>query len=85
MGKTKLTLYVDEEVSQKAKKISKLTGKSISSLVSDFLNNLDLSNHDFKVSEKVSRWQGIASSDKSYKKLRDEVFEEKLKNYEDTD
>jgi len=68
MSKTKLTLCVDKKVSDKAKKISRITGKSIS---------------NFKISEKVSRWAGIAESDKDYKELRDEVIYGKIKKYED--
>ena len=81
MAKTKLTLYVDKDISKKAKKISKITGKSISSIVSDFIYRQDLENSDYVISEKVEKWVGIAGSkpDESYKKLRDQAFEEKLK------
>lgn len=85
MSKTKLTLYVDKEVSDKAKKISRITGKSISKLVTDFFNKHDLESSNFKISEKVSRWAGIAESDKDYKELRDEVIYGKIKKYEDSD
>jgi len=85
MSKTKLTLYIDKEVSDKAKKISRISGKSISKLVTDFLNKQDLENNSFKISEKVSRWAGIAVSNKDYKELRDEVIDEKIKKYEDSD
>jgi len=85
MSKTKLTLYIDKEVSDKAKKISRISGKSISKLVTDFLNKQDLENNSFKISEKVSRWAGIAVSNKDYKELRDEVINEKIKKYEDSD
>lgn len=68
MSKTKLTLYIDKKVRDKAKKISRITGKSIP---------------NFKISEKVSHWVGIAESDKDYKELRDEVIYEKTKKYED--
>ena len=85
MSKTKLTLYIDKEVSDKAKKISRISGKSISKLVTDFLNKQDLENNSFKISEKVSRWAGIAVSNKDYKELRDEVINEKIKKYEDPD
>ena len=84
MSKTKLTLYVDKEVSERAKKISRITGKSVSNIVTDFINKQDLKINDFKISEKVSKWAGFAKSDKDYKELRDEVVEDKVKKYEDT-
>jgi hypothetical protein len=84
MSKTKLTLYVDKEVSERAKKISKITGKSISNIVTDFINKQDLNINDFRISEKVSKWAGFAKSDKDYKELRDEVIKDKIKKYEDT-
>jgi len=86
MSKTKLTLYVDKDISDKAKKISKITGKSISGIISDFIYKQDLENNNYMISEKVEKWVGIANSreDKSYKKLRDKIYEEKLKKYEGT-
>jgi len=84
MGKTKLTLYVNKEISEKAKKISKITGRSISSLVSEFICKQDINNNNLKISEKVSRWIGVAKSEESYKELRDKTYEEKLKKYEDS-
>ena len=93
MSKTKLTLYVDKEISEKAKRISKITGKSISGIVSDFIYKQDLNlknttNH--MVSEKVEKWIGVSNTkavkpDESYKELRDKMYEEKLKKYENTD
>jgi len=86
MNKTKLTLYVDKEISEKAKKISKITGKSISNIVSDFIYKQYLESNNFEISEKVEKWIGIANSKagESYKKLRDRIYEEKLKKYEGT-
>jgi hypothetical protein len=85
ISKTKLTLYIDKEVIERAKRISKVMGKSISNLVTDFINEQYLITRDFKISEKVSKWTGFASSDKEYKELRDEVMEDKMERYEDTD
>jgi hypothetical protein len=85
MSKTKLTLYIDKEVIERAKKMSKIMGKSISNLVTDFINEQYAVTQDFKISEKVSKWTGFASSDKGYKELRDEVIKDKLVRYEDSD
>jgi hypothetical protein len=85
MSKTKLTLYIDKEVIERAKKMSKIMGKSISNLVTDFINEQYPVGRDFKISEKVSKWAGFASSDKEYKELRDEVIEDKIERYEDSD
>lgn len=38
---TKLTLRIDEKVIEKAKRISRKRGKSISKMVSDFIQNED--------------------------------------------
>jgi len=86
MSKTKLTLYVDKEVSEKAKRLSKISGKSISSIISDFIYRQKLENNDFKISEKVKKWVGIADAKekKEYKELRDIIFKEKIKKYEST-
>lgn len=66
------------------KKISRITGKSISNIVTDFINEQDLDMNNFQISEKVSKWAGFAKSDKDYKQLRDEVIEDKIKKYENT-
>ena len=84
MRKTKLTLYIDKEVIDRAKKMSKIMGKSISNLVTDFVNEQYPVKQDFKISEKVSKWSGFASSDKDYKELRDEVMKDKMDRYEDS-
>jgi hypothetical protein len=65
--------------------MSKIMGKSISNLVTDFINEQYPVNQEFKISEKVSKWAGFASSDKDYKELRDEVIKDKLERYEDSD
>jgi len=85
MSKTKLTLYIDTEVIDRAKRMSKIMGKSISGLVTDYINEQYSISNDFKISEKVSKWAGFANSDKGYRQLRDEVIEDKMERYEGTD
>ena len=65
-------------------KISRMTGKSISSIITEFINKQDSAINDFRISEKVSKWAGFAKSEKEYKELRDEVMEDKIKKYENT-
>jgi len=81
--KTKLTLYVDEEISKRAKTISRIRGISISKMFTDMVNRQDIRNDDIRISEKVNRWIGIAESAKDYKSLREEIIKEKQKRYED--
>lgn len=86
MAKTKLTLYVEKDISEKAKKLSEISGKSISNIVSDYIYRQDLERNDFKVSDKVKKWIGVADTETKdhYKILRDKTYEEKLKKYEST-
>lgn len=83
MKKIKLTLSIDEELIKKARAISKIKDTSISSMFSEYIESKDSDNHNSKISEKVSRWIGIAKSEKSYKELRDEKFNDELNKYED--
>ncbi len=78
MTKTKLTLYVDKSISKKAKKISNISGKSISSMVSDYFNYKEEQFLKYKISESVNKWIGIAKTDKTYKELRDELISDKI-------
>ncbi len=86
MAKIKLTLYVEKDISQKAKKLSEISGKSISNIVSDYIYIQDLERNDFKISDKVKKWIGVANIEvkDDYKILRDKTYEQKLKKYEGT-
>jgi hypothetical protein len=86
VAKTKLTLYVEKDISEKAKKLSEISGKSISNIVSDYIYSQDLERNDFKISDKVKRWIGVAETEVKdhYKVLRDKIYDEKLKKYEST-
>ena len=78
MTKTKLTLYVDKSISKKAKKISNISGKSISSMVSDYFNYKEEQLLKYEISESVNKWIGIAKTDKTYKELKDELISDKI-------
>ena len=78
MTKTKLTLYVDKNISKKAKKISNISGKSISSMVSDYFNYKEEQFLKYKISESVNKWIGIAKTDKTYKELKGELISDKI-------
>lgn len=86
MAKTKLTLYVEKDISEKAKKLSEISGKSISNIVSDYIYSQDLERNDFKISDKIKKWIGVAETEVKdhYKVLRDKIYDEKLKKYEST-
>jgi hypothetical protein len=78
MVKTKLTLYVDKNISEKAKIISDISGKSISAMVSEYFNYKEEEFLKHKISESTTKWIGIAKTDKTYKELRDESISDKI-------
>ncbi len=82
MSKAKLTLYVDEDVARIAHKRAKLTGKSISGMVKEYFMQKEREARAEDISPSVSKWTGILKTKKSYKKLRDEHIDQKLKKYE---
>ncbi|MCL4385586.1 MAG: DUF6364 family protein [Actinobacteria bacterium] len=82
MPKTKLTLYVDKETVDLAKKISAYKGKSISEMVSSYLNSEASKINNLKVSDAVSKWIGVVKTDKTYKELKEEIITEKIEKYE---
>ena len=82
MTKTKLTLYVDKETSELAKKIAAYKGKSVSELVSGYFTSEAYKINDLGISDSVSKWIGIIETDKTYKELKEEITTEKIKKYE---
>lgn len=78
LRKTKLTLYIDEDVSMKAKKVAQFAGKSISVMVKDYFNQKESEIVRFKISEPVSKWVGLLETSKSYKELRNEIMNDKI-------
>ena len=82
MAKTKLTLYVDKETSELAKKIAAYKGKSVSELVSGYFTSEAYKINDLGISDSVSKWIGIIETDKTYRELKEEITTEKIKKYE---
>ena len=82
MASKKLTLYVDEEISDLAKKVSRQSGKSVSSLVKDFILAKARKSEKLELPKSVSRWIGAVESEKTYKELREELTGDRLKKYE---
>ena len=82
MAKTKLTLYVDKETSELAKKIAAYKDKSVSELVSGYFTAEAYKINDLRISDSVSKWIGIIETDKTYKELKEEITTEKIKKYE---
>ena len=82
MTKTKLTLYVDKETSELAKKIAAYKGKSVSELVSSYFTSEAYKINDLRIADSVSKWIGIIETDKTYKELKEEITTEKIKKYE---
>jgi len=85
MSKAKLTLYVDEDIAKLAHKTAKLTGKSISNMVKEFFVQKGKEARTEDVSPSVSKWIGTLRTKKTYKKLRDEHIDSRLKKYESAD
>lgn len=83
MAKSKLTLYMPEEISKLAHRKAKLSGKSISNMVKEFFIKEEKKAKSIEISPSVSKWIGVLETGKSYKALRDEQIEAKLQKYED--
>lgn len=84
MAKAKLTLYMDENITKLAHKTAKLSGKSISTLVKEYIVQKTKKVWSGEISPSVSRWIGILKTKKSYEKLRDEHIASRLQKYENT-
>ncbi|MEI7616930.1 MAG: DUF6364 family protein [Actinomycetota bacterium] len=82
MTKTKLTLYVDKETSELAKKIAAYKGTSVSELVSGYFTSEACKINDLKISDSIFRWIGVIETNKTYKELKEEIITEKIKKYE---
>jgi len=85
MAKAKLTLYVDEKTSKLAHKTARLSGKSISTIVKEYFMNKQKEIRSKEISDSVSKWIGILDTKKTYKELRDEHIESRLRRYEGLD
>lgn len=85
MPKAKLTLYIDENISKLAHKTAKLAGESISNMVKEYFIQKEKALRSKEISPAVSKWIGILQTRKSYKKLRDEYIDSRLKKYEGID
>ncbi len=87
MSKTKLTLYIDEEINKLAHRRAKLSGKSISTLVREYFVQKEKEIKSKEISDKVANWIGILDIkiNKSYKELREDHINSRLKRYEDID
>lgn len=82
MSKKKLTLYIDEETGKLAKKTSKLSGKSISVLVEDFFKSKGQVQSEIEIDDAIHKWIGILKENRTYKELREDRLDERLKRYE---
>ncbi len=71
---TKLTLQVDKSVIERAKKYAAETGRSLSEIIENYLNNLTESNAKQKISPKLKKIVGAV-------KLPDKFDEKKTLQY----
>ena len=81
MGKAKLTLYLDEKIIRMAKKIAKLSEKSISALVQSFFLKQAKSIKNSEIDTDIANWIGILDTEKEYKELRDSYIKENIEKY----
>ena len=82
---------VDEKKFQKAlgyvcielaKKIAKLSEKSISALVGSFFLKEAKGIKNFEIDPEIANWVGILDTEKEYKELRDSYIKENIEKYE---
>ncbi len=85
MTKAKLTLYVDEDVSELAHKTAKLSGQSISRLVQNFFLRKGRMMRETEISPSISAVAGTLRTKKTYSELRDELVQARLDKYEGLD
>lgn len=84
MSKTKLTLYIEEEIGRIAHKTARLSGKSISNMVGDYFVKKSKMAAEPEISPAIADWVGILHTKKTYRKLRDDLISARLKKYENT-
>ena len=82
MSKTKLTLYIDEDINKLAHRRAKLSGKSISTLVKEYFVQKEKEIRSQEIADAVTNWIGILDIQKTYKELREEHIISRLKRYE---
>lgn len=82
MSKTKLTLYIDEDINKLAHRRAKLSGKSISTLVKEYFVQKEKEIRSQEISDAVANWIGILDIQKTYKELREDHINSRLKRYE---
>lgn len=82
MPKEKLTLYVDEDLSDLAHRIAKSSGKSISGMVEEYFNRRGEDWKDTEVSATISKWVGLLKTKKTYRQLRNEQIASRIKRHE---
>ncbi|HEX4372638.1 MAG TPA: DUF6364 family protein [Puia sp.] len=79
----KLTLTVEKEVIEKAKKYSSLTGRSLSKIVENYLESIveNEDNSPSKLSSKIKKLKGIIKlpKDFDYKKELEKAVKQKFK------
>lgn len=82
MPKAKLTLYMDEDITKLAHRTARLSGKSVSNMVEEYFIQKEKKAQSKEVSSSVSKWIGILKTKKTYKKLRDDYVDSRLRRYE---
>ncbi len=85
MSKRKLTLYIDEETGKLAKRTSRLSGKSISVLVEDYFKSKSQGRTKIEIDDAIRKWIGVLKEKRTYKELREDTLDDRLKKYEGSD
>jgi len=85
MPKAKLTLYMDEDITKLAHKTARLSGESISNMVKKYFIKREKKTRSGEIPDAVSKWIGMLKTKKTYKKLKDEYIDSRLRKYENID
>lgn len=81
MSKGKLTLSLDKEMNQLAHRTARLSGKSISTLLKEYLLQEERKIQSRQVSSSIEKWIGLLKTSKTYKELREEQIGFKIEKY----
>ena len=85
MGKEKLTLYVDDKTSRMAHEVANTLGKSVSELVREYTVRMYRELETDEIAPPISKWIGALKTRKTYKVLRNQAIEERLRRHENPD
>lgn len=75
---------MDEKTSRLAHGVAKSLGRSISELVREYTLRMYHGIQSDDIDPEILKWIGVLKTRKSYKALRDQITDERLKRYENS-